>query len=252
MKPVAIFAIVILLVTVCTLLLVLRGNSCPDKECRLTLESINRECCGNAGKLIKEWSVKLNRNTKELNGSRFVWVLLIPTGTLTRQSYRRMLALTGMGSAYQQEFPNVTPEDVNEIILGRNRSLKKMYLRVINTLYAIECNSKACKRKVYQRLDRVPELRRLDPSGLLHRKFSHHPGWKIQTPTGTVFHLHLTTGNEPSPYRLQGDSPLRKWLSIDKDTWEKIIKVATKKISVPRVYLVGLGNGFTTFYYRNG
>ena len=33
-----------------------------------------------------------------------------------------------------------------------------MYLRVKYKLYAVECNGKACKRKFYKRLDRMPEL----------------------------------------------------------------------------------------------
>ena len=158
-----------------------------------------------------------------------------------------------MGAEYEEEFPNILPEDVTQIILGRNRNLKKMYLNAKGNLYAIECDGKACKRKFYKAVNRMDQMARsLDPSGLLQRNFSHHPGWKIQTPSGTVFHLKLTTGEKASPYRLQSDSPLRKWLSIDEGTWGKIVSVATKKFSAASVYLVGLGNDFTTIYYRNG
>lgn len=232
-----------------------------EENLKERLQIINHKIYNNSGKIFKEASIKITRNLKEINTSRFLWGLIVPKNILTKDLYTKMLEMTDMASHFSAHFPSVDIKNISEILLAKDKNKRKLYFKINNNIFAVECDKNVCKKKTYYYLNNFPEnLKHLDTTGKIFKQFKDHPGWKIQTENGLRFdiHVHLNSNiifkrtilHDLITYPLTNKSILQKWLGIDKTMWNKIIQSSKKHFLQSHVALIGLGPDHITIYFR--
>ena len=129
-----------------------------ENDIKQTLSNINKKFFNKKGKILKETSIKIEKN--HINQERGGYALnLVPyhlsftddTGyVIPHHVFKRILDKTGFSKPFLTYFPHPIREPISEIILGADGQAKKIYITLKNgNIMAVVCKGDVCHEKNY-------------------------------------------------------------------------------------------------------